>query len=81
MRNKILSDKGTHYFVETAPIMPGGKPRRHKIRRFLCIGGPLDKQWRSSEELYHEASLQYTPFNNAGSSLHSMIYVYKELLA
>jgi hypothetical protein len=78
---EILSDKGTHYFVKTAPILRGGPPRRHRVQRYLCIGGPCAGVWRSSEELSLEAPGQYYPFNNAGSSTHSMVYIHKDLLA
>ena len=80
MASEILSDKGTHYFIKTAPIMTGGPPRRHKIRRWLCLGGPVADVWRSSEELAEQAPGEYYPFNNAGSSSHSMVYIHRSLL-
>lgn len=81
---EILADKGTHYFVKTAPIRPGGPPRRHRVHRFLCIGGPVAGLWRSSMELSDEGlTAEYRDYNNASGRHqgHSMVYIHKELLA
>jgi len=81
MPAEILSDKGTHYWVKTAPVRPGGPPRRLKIRRSLCIGGPHAGAWRSAEELMEEKLWKdYHPFNNGGVSRHSQVFIHKELL-
>jgi hypothetical protein len=46
-----------------------------KAKRFLCIGGPLGGQRNTH---FDEGMKDYFPFNNAGSSIHSQVYIHKD---
>lgn len=83
-QGRIVRDMGTHYFREVIHWRTGQPTgRRQRVNRFLCVGGPLAGAWRSSEELAHPDPnwRDYAPFNNAGSSKHSMVFIHKDLLS
>lgn len=81
-----LSDMGTHYFVEAAPIRPGGPKRRVRINRCLCLGGPAAGLLRSWDEIMDEGlAMLYRRYNAGDSARRGVrrrphIFVHVELL-
>lgn len=81
MTEKILSDKGTHYFVQRTDYRGNLLDGRRKVQRYPCVGGPLDQMWRSTDEINAEGHRNsYCSMNNGGGCPYSMIFLFTELL-
>lgn len=65
----ISKDGSATHYLYSAKTETSGK-------RFLVVGGPLGGHYVSRYRIGND----YTPFNNAGTSKQTMIWVYKPLL-
>lgn len=72
---KIIKDKGSYVLVESQNWQ--GRRVLRKIKRWRCVGGPLDGQTRYAEE-FGPNEQHYKPFNNAGTSRFSCIFAWIE---
>lgn len=84
MKNLIIKKDLGHTVTYECDAYREGFRRTFKQRRFRCVGGPLDGAHRTEVEHRAEGYLigrqrnvfGYRPFNNAGGSSHSMVWVW-----
>jgi len=79
-----IEDKGKHVLVywHRNTVYNQGPS---KEKKFLCIGGPLDGQWKSSTQLSIPHGFSYRAYNKAdrnvrGAKIHSQVWIYASLL-
>jgi hypothetical protein len=48
-----------------------------KEKKFFCIGGPFDQEYKARTQI---KDFGYKPFNNAGTSRHTQIWVHGSLI-
>ena len=84
MKNLIIKKDLGHTVTYECDGYREGFRRTFKQRRFRCIGGPLEGAHRTEIEHQNEdligrfskPGFGYRPFNNAGLSKHSQVWVW-----
>jgi len=78
MNNYVIT-KETDKYVWVKPIDFPHQYKEDRYRKFLCVGGPFDKQMKAWVQFEHFDD--YYQFNNAGRSKHtSAVYIHKDIL-
>jgi hypothetical protein len=72
---KIISE--TAKYVQYESVVYKDRTIVHKEKKFFCLGGDFDGDYKARTQVY---GLGYKPFNNAGVSNHTQVWIHKSLL-